>query len=917
MPWFASEAQVPVITNRLPAASSHRASPQGPIQLSFSQPMSAAAARPDAIRVVSGWRGQLPGTYTGAGTSTITFQPTPALLPGEPVRVGVLPTATSLSGTPAAPASYLFRAAVAPSTGVFPVPQEETVAWQPTNLQIADINQDGYADFLTANRKEASVSVRLGNGRGGFTTRPDVALGYIPEQVVIADVNKDGKPDFLVLHTLASLVQIRLGDGQGGFTGTGSVNPNNSPNQIALGDLNADGNLDMVISNTYPAAINIRMGDGKGNFTGTSYISLNQTPSNIALTDVNQDGKLDFVLTNTNKSSLSVGLGTGTGTFNNLKDLTVGTQPRELIVADVNRDDLPDLIFVVGSSSTTNGLLSIRLGDGKGGFTGGLPDVTAGIAPRQLLVRDVNADGNPDLLSANILSSTVSVRLGAGNGRFTGTAEVAVDHHPASLSLADVDSDGDLDLLTANEGIINDDNNTVSIRPGNGRGEFAGPLNLPVGAGPTHTATGDLNGDALLDLVTANETANTVSIHLGTGSGTFRPLPDLTVAAQPRFVALGDINNDGRLDLLTAHTNSVNVSARLGNGAGGFASATTVNMSGIPNVLVLTDCNHDGRLDLFGSNYGSNSVAVRLGNGQGGFTGTTNLPIGDSYGPYGLVADDVNQDGHPDLLVINSGIGINSMGVWLGNGQGGFSKLAETPAGGSPNCMDSGDINNDGHLDVVIGNFQEYKVTVLLGNGQGAFPATTPVASSRVVSDVKLGDVNGDGNLDLVTSIYLTRQLQVRYGDGTGQFSPTPQVLPVGVEPDGLVLADADGDGDLDILASCEQANYVAVRFNGSVQAPVLAAKAPAVSASAALPLSCYPNPTDDGLLTVDMTAFGRTTVELSVWTTLGQPVYTRQITRPEPAYTIALPVALPAGVYLVQIKAADGRRASGRIVRN
>ncbi|GAB2779604.1 hypothetical protein GCM10027175_17510 [Hymenobacter latericoloratus] len=881
--------------------------------------MSAAAARPDAIRVVSGWRGPLTGTYTGAGTSTIVFQPTRPLLPGEPVRVGVLPTATSLGDAPAAPASYLFRAGVTPSPGVFPVPQEETVAWQPNYLQVADINQDGYPDFLTSNRKAKSVSVRLGNGRSSFMAMPDISLSYTPEQVVMADVNKDGKLDFLALNMVASLVEIYQGDGKGGFSYMGSTYPGNSPNQLALGDLNADGNPDIVVSNTYPATINIRMGDGKGGFTGTRYVSLNQTPSHVALADINQDEKLDFVLTNTNKSSLSVGLGTGTGTFSNIKDLTVGSQPRELVIADVNGDRLPDLAFIIGNYSTSaNALVSVRLGDGKGGFSAGLPDVTIGIAPRQLLIRDVNADGNPDLLSANTLSSTASVRLGAGNGRFSGAAEVATDHHPVSLAVADVDTDGDLDLLTANEGIINDDNNTVSIRPGNGRGEFTSVLNLPVDAGPAHTATGDLNGDSLLDFVTTSETAGTVSIHLSTGRGTFRRLPDLAVGDGSRFAALGDVNNDGRLDLLTAHINNpANVNVRLGNGQGGFGTATMLNTNGAPNVLILADCNHDGRLDLFGSNYSNNTVSVRLGNGQGGFTGTTNLAIGNSYGPYGLVVDDVNHDGHPDLLVINSGIGVNSMGIWLGNGQGGFSKLAETPAGGSPNCIDSGDINNDGHLDVVIGNFQEYKVTVLLGNGQGAFPATTPVASSRVVSDVKLGDVNGDGNLDLMTSIYLGRQVQVRFGDGTGQFSPTPQVLSVGVEPDGLVLADMDGDGDLDILASCEQANYVAVRFNGSVQAPVLATKAPVAAAAAALPLSCYPNPTADGLLTVDMTAFARTTVELSVWTTLGQPVYTRQITRPEPAYTIALPAALPAGVYLVQVRAADGRRATGRIVRN
>jgi len=921
----AAWAQAPVLTSRVPAANAVTAPRNGAVQLTFSQPMSAATARPDAVRVLSEWRGKLPGSFSGAGTPTIAFQPATPLLPGETVRVDVTAAASSASGMAARPAAYQFTAGVQASAGLFPNPQEITVGSEPTSLQVADLNNDGKQDFVVANRNSGAggnsfVSVRLGTGTGGFINAPDVPMSSVPDQVALGDLNNDGKLDMVVMHSgTASLFYIRLGDGLGGFSGTGRINASFSPSSFALGDINNDGKLDFLSTSGQSGTIKVQLGDGLGSFTPQLDVTMTQTPDNIALGDVNRDGNLDFLVSNFYNNSVSIRLGDGTGRFAS-SGLTypVGTRPIGLTLADVNADGKLDFLCPVQGATTATGGVSIRLGTGTGSFSSGLPDVVTDPITRTPVVRDVNGDGHVDLLTPNITASTVSVRLGDGTGHFTGTLNVATNDYPSSLGLIDVDSDGNLDFLTANQGVINASGNTVSVRYGNGRGHFFGSLNVLTGAGPVRTAVADVNRDGWLDIVSANKTAASVSVRLGNGYGTFRTQPDITVATNPRDLVLGDVNNDGNPDLLTAHTSSSTVWLRLGDGQGGFAATGIATNAGTaPTSLALADVNHDGNLDLLGTNYGSNAVSVRLGSGGGSFSGSTTLSTGAATSPYGITVGDANEDGHPDLFVINSGVSANSITLFLGDGTGNFTGTPATNGGASPNSLDMGDVNNDGHLDAVIGEFQAYSVTVRLGTGQGGFGSTITVPMPDGSSDVKLGDVNGDGNLDLVATIFQRRVLRVLLGDGTGNFnSATAQTVKVGQYPDGVLLADMDSDGDLDIVASCELANYVAVRFNGAISAPLLSTR-PGQSPLATTPaLLCYPNPTSTGLLTVDLSAFAGRSVELSLWDALGRQVQQFRVAQPVATYGLALPATLPAGTYLLRVRADNGHSAAARIVR-
>jgi hypothetical protein len=111
-----------------------------------------------------------------------------------------------------------------------------------------------------------------------------------------------------------------------------------------------------------------------------------------------------------------------------------------------------------------------------------------------------------------------------------------------------------------------------------------------------------------------------------------------------------------------------------------------------------------------------------------------------------------------------------------------------------------GDLNGDGHVDVVAVGIGRYGVA--LGDGAGHFTVTQVASSSVWGGRLALADIDGDGRLDQVYR-GASGRVDVRRGDGAGHFSATRQILPVPNESlNGAVLGeDLDGDADVDVVA--------------------------------------------------------------------------------------------------------------------
>jgi hypothetical protein len=369
----------------------------------------------------------------------------------------------------------------------------------------------------------------------------------------------------------------------------------------------------------------------------------------VATADLDGDGQLDVVVAGcastggcyqaTDAGVVSVVLGNGRGAFRPYTTYASGGNGAQSVaVSDVNRDGIPDVVVANVYSHTVGVLL------GQGGGTLG-PAVTypsGGVNPWSVAARDVNEDGKPDLVVANSCNADpcsgglVGVLLGNGDGTFRPPLAL-VGFNAQSVTVADVNRDGHLDLLVGS-GFF-----TVVVLLGNGDGSFNAAVEYGAGGfGAASVAVADVDGDRRLDLVVANCSPDAPS---GCGGGSGAP--------------------DGVLGVL------------LGNGDGTFRPVVTYGAGG-KNVwsVAVADLNHDGHLDLaaaavcgIAGDCGAGTIAVLPGKGDGTFGAAAMVfRSGGSGAPRSALvvrAVDVNGDHARDVLV--------------GNGDGSVTVLLQAP----------------------------------------------------------------------------------------------------------------------------------------------------------------------------------------------------------------------------------------------
>ena len=335
---------------------------------------------------------------------------------------------------------------------------------------------------------------------------------------------------------------------------------------LAPSDLSGLDNLTNVLATAFGPAINYSAGIN---------------PHSVAVGDFNhsQDSFPDLAVANYSSSNVSILKGNGNGTFHQPSaSRNVRTRPFSVAVGDFNGNGFLDDLAVANYGSNN---VSILLGNGNGTFQA-RRDYTllpAGRGSRSVVVEDFNGDGKKDLVTANYLSSNVSVLLGTGTGTFVTPAPTyAVGTRPFSVAVGNFNGDTHPDLVTANYNA-----HSVSVLLGTSTGTFPAHLDtvLPPGNAPYSVAVKDFNGDGSDDLAAANYGSNNVSILKGNGGGTFQPLPNspYQVGMNPYSVAVGDFDNDPNhyLDLAVANSGSNNVSILLGNGDGTFTSDPNPN----------------------------------------------------------------------------------------------------------------------------------------------------------------------------------------------------------------------------------------------------------------------------------------------------------------------------------------------------
>jgi len=171
-----------------------------------------------------------------------------------------------------------------------------------------------------------------------------------------------------------------------------------------------------------------------------------------------------------------------------------------------------------------------------------------------------------------------------------------------------------------------------------------------------------------------------------------------------------------------------------------------------------------------------------------------------------LVVGDVDRDGHQDIVVARHDAGVIT--VLRGDGRGGFTR-ADVPTGPQPVSVAIADADGDHAPDLVVADGAG--IDVLPGGVGGFGPAITSPTPARP-GPIATADVNGDGRVDVAAGDGSRMRMMVLLGDGAGRFAPAGNPAS-GAGPSDVSLADVDGDGHRDLTASFLQSRGVTVRF--------------------------------------------------------------------------------------------------------
>lgn len=692
------------------------------------------------------------------------------------------------------------------------------------SIHLEDIDNDGDLDAITADSSSTNA-VYLNNGSSNpfsNSIRQNIGTSQVTQASAIGDLDKDGDID---------QVETNFGQVSRLYLNTSSTNPFQDVSETDLtadtfgstvsesADFNRDGNLDVVLGTFSTEEIKIYLGNGDGTFGASANVSADtDNNQDFEIVDLDNDGNLDLIVANEDQTNKYY-LGNGDGTFAAGVEITADADSSQSIDSgDLDGDG--DLDLVVSNRFEVN---KVYLNDGVAPFFETSANVSAdNDQSYKGILADMNRDGNLDyVIGAGI---NVQNRLHLGNGDGTFAASTFIDNtskNTATILVRDIEGDGDLDVISINHLNLNE----VSINDGAGDPfDTFQKIDIPGFSSIAPRAIAeDFDSDGDIDIIITRPTTNAIvslAPRLLLNDGDDNPFDSLGYIELPSTVIFGihpgDFNNDGHIDFIGTRSLSTN-KVYLNNGfVNPFAPITASDLNTetySSYALQTTDIDHDGDLDLIeGILSGVNRYYLNNGT-EDPFSGVASQLIGaESNATTDIAFGDINRDGYVDLVIANSSASVDQIYF---NNQSSSPFTGVIPNNVSSDTLSSrevelGDVDNDGDLDIVIASLDSEN-KLYLNNGDGTFAAGLNISTETdSTSAIALADVNHDGLLDLITGNGFNSNIvnRLTLNDGTGNpFDGVPQDIGTAAGTDvldtsRLIVEDFNNDGYLDLLVA-------------------------------------------------------------------------------------------------------------------
>jgi len=398
--------------------------------------------------------------------------------------------------------------------------------------------------------------------------------------------------------------------------------------------------------------------------------------------------------------------------------------------------------------------------------------------PYWTAVGDLDGDGRADIVIPNRAESYITVyRNTSTPGQISTSSlstktDIACLFGPLRISIADLDADGKLDVVVF----------YVSISPAQpyfsvyrnisspGTITFATRQDFSVPDGG-NGALSDLDGDGKLDVMSASYWGNVMYIcrntTLSPGAISFSSAQSLATAGGPAFIVSKDFDGDNKRDIAVANysgtgANTVYVYRNTGTVIGTISMSSPLILAtgSLPNGLISADIDGDSKFDLIAANYNSGTLSVYRNTSTIGtlsFSTQVTFATTGTQGPQEMGVADFDNDGKIDLVVGNTN-STNNVSVFRNTstlGQITSSSFAarvdfSTGAGAAATV---GDIDNDGNIDIISSNGSTNTISILRNQCIAAQPTISAGAitfSNIANNSMTVSIAKGNGSRRIV-----------------------------------------------------------------------------------------------------------------------------------------------------------------------
>ncbi len=342
-------------------------------------------------------------------------------------------------------------------------------------------------------------------------------------------------------------------------------------------------------------------------------------------------------------------------------DFPAGRYPREMIVCDLDMDKKPDIVMINGNDSliavyknlSTTGNISFA----------NVANYSTGNNPFGIAAGDFNGDGKQDIAVCNNNDNTVSIFKNSStrsNIIFDTPINFQTADNPISITVSDFDNDGKPDIA-----VVNSNSNSISVLRNitAKKISFDNKVDFPAGNWPMGICSGDLNGDGKTDIAVTNFNDNTISVFKNAskqGKMIFESKLIFQTGDGPWHPVIADVNDDQKPELIIPNSNSNSISIFKNiskENKIAFSTKKDYVTGELPLNIAVGDIDGDEKPDIAVSDFSifSNAVSVfkNIGNDER-ISFKSKVDFGTANSPRGIIMDDFDGDGKPDLAVSNS-----------------------------------------------------------------------------------------------------------------------------------------------------------------------------------------------------------------------------------------------------------------------